>query len=154
MFDFFASRIAFADSLVERLKGKKKRLRSLSLKRAEKELELQCFGERLSNWPERLTSIPPRISSGSLKGITAEMFNENTELWKKRVPYYKTLDYQLAETRRFRNLLDMNAYLGGFAAAMIDEPVWVMNVVLVEAEINTLGVVGGLIGTYQNCVAS
>jgi hypothetical protein len=106
----------------------------------------------LSNWPERLTSIPPRISSGSLKGITAEMFNENTELWKKRVAYYKTLDYQLAEPGRFRNLLDMNAYLGGFAAAMIDDPVWVMNVVPVEAEINTLGVVfqRGLIGTYQN----
>jgi hypothetical protein len=78
------------------------------------------------------------------------MFNENTELWKKKVAYYKTLDYKLAEPGRFRNLLDMNAYLGGFAAAMIDEPVWVMNVVLVEAEINTLGVVGGLIGTYQN----
>ncbi|WJX79742.1 hypothetical protein P8452_62833 [Trifolium repens] len=40
------------------------------------------------------------------------MFNENTELWKKRVAYYKTLDYQLAEPGRFRNLLDMNAYLG------------------------------------------
>jgi hypothetical protein len=46
----------------------------------------------------------------------------------------------------------MNAYLGGFAAAMIDEPVWVMSVVPVEAEINTFGVVyeRGLIGTYQN----
>jgi hypothetical protein len=46
----------------------------------------------------------------------------------------------------------MNAYLGGFAAAMIDEPVWVMNVVPVESEINTLGFVyeRGLIGTYQN----
>lgn len=109
-------------------------------------------GGGLSNWPERLTSIPPRISSGSLEGITAEKFNENSELWKKRVAYYKTLDYQLAERGRYRNLLDMNAYLGGFAAALIDYPVWVMNVVPVEAEINTLGAVfeRGLIGTYQN----
>jgi hypothetical protein len=66
------------------------------------------------------------------------MFNENTELWKKRVAYYKTLDYQLAEPGRFRNLLDMNAYLGGFAAVMIDEPVWVMSVVPVEAEIKNI----------------
>ncbi|CAK8537550.1 unnamed protein product [Lathyrus sativus] len=46
----------------------------------------------------------------------------------------------------------MNAYFGGFAAAMIDNPVWVMNVVPVKAEINTLDVVfeRGLVGTYQN----
>lgn len=109
-------------------------------------------GGELSNWPERLTSIPPRVSSGSLEGITGEIFEENTALWKKRVAYYKTLDYQLAEPGRYRNLLDMNAYLGGFAAALIDDPVWVMNAVPVEAEINTLGVIyeRGLIGTYQN----
>ncbi|KAF7844670.1 putative methyltransferase PMT15 [Senna tora] len=27
----------------------------------------------------------------------------------------------------------MNAYLGGFAASLVDDPVWVMNVVPVEA---------------------
>ena len=109
-------------------------------------------GGELAKWPGRLTSVPPRISSGSLKGITAEMFKENTQLWKKRVAYYKTLDYQLAERGRYRNLLDMNAYLGGFAAALIDDPVWVMNIVPVEAETNTLGAIyeRGLIGTYQN----
>ncbi|KAG4992754.1 hypothetical protein JHK87_026211 [Glycine soja] len=61
----------------------------------------EVSGGELSNWPERLTSVPPRISSGSLKGITAEMFKENNELWKKRVAYYKTLDYQLAERGRY-----------------------------------------------------
>ncbi|KAL9315085.1 hypothetical protein ACSQ67_016086 [Phaseolus vulgaris] len=112
----------------------------------------EVSGGELSNWPDRLTSVPPRISSGSLKGITVDMFKENTELWKKRVAYYKTLDYQLAERGRYRNLLDMNAYLGGFAAALIDDPVWVMNTVPVEAELNTLGAIyeRGLIGTYQN----
>ncbi|KAF5744347.1 S-adenosyl-L-methionine-dependent methyltransferases superfamily protein isoform 1 [Tripterygium wilfordii] len=112
----------------------------------------EIAGGQLAKWPERSTSIPPRISSGSLGGITAEIFRENTELWKKRVAYYKTLDNQLAERGRYRNLLDMNANLGGFAAALVDDPVWVMNVVPVEAEINTLGVIyeRGLIGTYQN----
>ncbi|XP_008232735.1 PREDICTED: probable methyltransferase PMT15 [Prunus mume] len=112
----------------------------------------EIAGGELAKWPERLTSVPPRISSGSVTGITAEMFRDNTELWKKRVAYYKTLDYQLAEPGRYRNLLDMNAYLGGFAAALVQDPVWVMNIVPVEAEVNTLGVIyeRGLIGTYQN----
>ncbi|XP_045802129.1 probable methyltransferase PMT15 [Trifolium pratense] len=112
----------------------------------------EVAGGELSKWPKRLTSIPPRISSQSLNGITSEIFNENNELWKKRVAYYKTLDPQLAESGRYRNLLDMNSYLGGFAAALVDDPVWVMNIVPVEAEINTLGVIyeRGLIGTYQN----
>ncbi|CAL9007017.1 unnamed protein product [Prunus brigantina] len=112
----------------------------------------EIAGGELAKWPERLTSVPPRISSGSVTGITAEMFRDNTGLWKKRVAYYKTLDYQLAEPGRYRNLLDMNAYLGGFAAALVQDPVWVMNIVPVEAEVNTLGVIyeRGLIGTYQN----
>ncbi|TYG44455.1 hypothetical protein E1A91_D11G096600v1 [Gossypium mustelinum] len=113
----------------------------------------ETAGEQLAKWPERLNAIPPRISSGSLPGITETVFVENSELWKKRVEYYKTIDHQLAETGRYRNLLDMNAYLGGFAAALVDDPVWVMNIVPVEADqINTLGVVyeRGLIGAYQN----
>ncbi|XP_054793204.1 probable methyltransferase PMT15 [Prosopis cineraria] len=112
----------------------------------------EVSGGKLAKWPERLTSVPPRITRGSLNGITAEIFRENTELWKKRAAHYKAMDYQLAERGRHRNLLDMNSYLGGFAAALADDPVWVMNIVPVEAEINTLGVIyeRGLIGTYQN----
>ncbi|TXG62794.1 hypothetical protein EZV62_009788 [Acer yangbiense] len=111
----------------------------------------EMAGGQLAKWPERLTAIPPRIYSGSL-GITAENFRADTKLWKERVEYYKTFDGQLAQHGRYRNVLDMNSYLGGFAAALIDDPVWVMNVVPVEAQINTLGVIyeRGLIGTYQN----
>ncbi|KAF5731135.1 methyltransferase PMT15 isoform X1 [Tripterygium wilfordii] len=112
----------------------------------------ETAGGELAKWPERLNAISPRISRGLVKGVTPEVFTENTELWKKRVSYYKTLNNQLGQPGRYRNLLDMNAYLGGFAAAMTDDPVWVMNVVPAEAEINTLGVIyeRGLIGTYQN----
>ena len=112
----------------------------------------EVAGGELKKWPERVTAIPPRISSGSLNGITAEMFSDNTMLWRNRVAHYKNVDFQLAQRGRYRNLLDMNAYLGGFAAALVDDPVWVMNVVPVEAESNTLGVIyeRGLIGTYQN----
>ncbi|KAH7522687.1 hypothetical protein FEM48_Zijuj07G0165100 [Ziziphus jujuba var. spinosa] len=112
----------------------------------------EIAGGELAKWPERLNSIPPRISSGSLEEITAEIFIENTELWKQRVAHYKKVDHQLGEPGRYRNLLDMNSFLGGFAAALVDDPVWVMNIVPVEAESNTLGVIyeRGLIGTYQN----
>ncbi|KAJ6334918.1 hypothetical protein OIU78_011707 [Salix suchowensis] len=109
-------------------------------------------GGQLAKWAERLEAIPSRISGGSLEGVTANNFVENSRLWKKRVAYYKKVDFQLAKTGRYRNLLDMNAHLGGFAAALVDDPVWVMNVVPVQAKMNTLGVIfqRGLIGTYQN----
>lgn len=65
--------------------------------------------------------------------------------------YYKTVNRQLGKAGRYRNLLDMNAHLGGFAAALFKDPVWVMNMVPVEAKVNILGVIyeRGLIGTYQ-----
>lgn len=109
-------------------------------------------GGELTKWPARLNAIPPRISQGTVEGVTAEVFQNNGELWKKRVSYYKSVNSQLGQPGRYRNLLDMNAYLGGFAAALIKDPLWVMNVVPVEANVNTLGVVfeRGLIGTYQN----
>ncbi|XP_073000750.1 probable methyltransferase PMT16 isoform X2 [Typha latifolia] len=112
----------------------------------------QFAGGELKKWPERLTAVPPRINSGSLRGVTPEMFLQDTELWKKRVGYYKTVITQLGQKGRYRNLLDMNAQFGGFAAALIDDPVWVMNMVPTIAKFNTLGVIyeRGLIGAYQD----
>ncbi|KAK4803815.1 hypothetical protein SAY86_003632 [Trapa natans] len=112
----------------------------------------EVAGGQLAKWPERLTAVPPRINSRSLEGITADNFKGDTELWRRRVAHYKTLDRQLAERGRYRNLLDMNAHLGGFAAALAADPVWVMNVVTNHAQPNTLGIIyeRGLIGTYQD----
>ncbi|KAG6518894.1 probable methyltransferase PMT15 [Zingiber officinale] len=112
----------------------------------------EIAGGALQNWPQRLMAVPPRIASGSLDGVTAEMFLQDTELWKKRLGYYKAVINQLGQKGRYRNLLDMNAKFGSFAAALIDDPVWVMNVVPSEAKINTLGVIyeRGLIGIYQD----
>lgn len=112
----------------------------------------EISGGELANWPERLNAIPPRISKGTLPGITAEIFQRETALWERRVSYYKTVNNQLGLPGRYRNLLDMNAYLGGFAATLVQDPVWVMNVVPVEAKVNTLGAIyeRGLIGTYHS----
>ena len=50
-----------------------------------------------------------------------------------------------------RNLMDMNAHLGSFAAVLKDNPVWVMNVVP-EDGLNTLKIIydRGLIGSIHN----
>lgn len=109
-------------------------------------------GGELKKWPMRLNSIPPRISRGTVQGVTVDIFRQDSELWKQRVSYYKLVNNMLGRAGRYRNLLDMNANLGGFAAALIDLPVWVMNVVPVDVKVDTLGVIyeRGLIGTYQN----
>jgi len=109
-------------------------------------------GGPLAKFPARVTAIPPRIASGTIPNMTPEKFREDTKLWEKRVSYYqKHLVPPLAHGR-YRNIMDMNAGLGGFAAALVKEPVWVMNAMPPEAKDNTLGVIyeRGLIGTYQN----
>lgn len=112
----------------------------------------ETAGRALEIWPDRVNAVPPRVYLGTIKGVTSETFKEDSELWRKRLSYYKKVNNQIGKPGRYRNLLDMNAYLGGFAAALIDYPVWVMNVIPVQAKVNTLGVIyeRGLIGTYQD----
>ena len=47
--------------------------------------------------------------------------------------------------------MDMNAYYGGFASALMDKPLWVMNVVPSGGK-NTLPIIydRGLIGTFHD----
>lgn len=115
----------------------------------------ETAGGALKNWPQRLKATPPRIYKGTIKGVTSQTFSKDNELWNKRVSYYKKVNNQLGKAGRYRNLLDMNAYLGGFAAALIKYPVWVMNVVPVHAKVDTLGAIyeRGLIGTFHNWLA-
>ncbi|OMP02757.1 putative S-adenosyl-L-methionine-dependent methyltransferase protein [Corchorus olitorius] len=108
-------------------------------------------GGAVEKWPQRAFSVPPRISTGSIPGITAEKFREDNELWNERVAHYKKTIGPLP-TGRYRNIMDMNANLGGFAAAMSKYPAWVMNVVPANSDHDTLGVIyeRGFIGTYQD----
>ncbi|VYS47873.1 unnamed protein product [Arabidopsis thaliana] len=108
-------------------------------------------GGALEDWPNRAFAVPPRIIGGTIPDINAEKFREDNEVWKERISYYKQIMPELSRGR-FRNIMDMNAYLGGFAAAMMKYPSWVMNVVPVDAEKQTLGVIfeRGFIGTYQD----
>ncbi|MQM00159.1 hypothetical protein Taro_032892 [Colocasia esculenta] len=111
----------------------------------------EVAGGALKKWPERAFAVPPRITSGSIPGINAEKFHDDNNLWKERVTYYKKIIPPLPQGR-YRNVMDMNANLGGFAAALVKYPVWVMNVVPASSEHDTLGVIyeRGFIGTYQD----
>lgn len=111
----------------------------------------EVAGGALEKWPERAFSIPPRISRGSIPGITAKKFQEDNNMWKERLARYRNIIPPLAKGR-YRNVMDMNANLGGFAAALVKYPVWVMNVVPADSQKDTLGVIyeRGFIGTYQD----
>lgn len=105
----------------------------------------------LRNWPARLNHVPQRIKTGLIQGTTIASFKADTNLWQRRVLYYDT-KLKFLSSGKYRNIMDMNAGLGGFAAALNKYPMWVMNVVPFDLKPNTLSVVydRGLIGTYMN----
>lgn len=73
--------------------------------------------ERLSVYPESLIRL----------GISREQFATDTLYWQHQVQQYWML-MNVSKTE-IRNVMDMNALWGGFAAALNSYPVWVMNVV-------------------------
>ncbi|AQK54250.1 putative methyltransferase PMT15 [Zea mays] len=101
-------------------------------------------GGAVKRWPQRLTAVPPRVSRGTVRGVTARSFAQDTELWRRRVRHYKSVASQLEQKGRYRNVLDMNALAG--------DPLWVMNMVPTVANATTLGAIyeRGLIGSYQD----
>lgn len=102
----------------------------------------------LPKWPERLNSAPERLSD--VPGGSAGAFKHDQGKWKTRVKHYKKLLEALGSDK-IRNVMDMNTVYGGFAASLVKDPVWVMNVVSSYGA-NTLPVVydRGLIGTYHD----
>ncbi|GAB2217308.1 hypothetical protein Droror1_Dr00000480 [Drosera rotundifolia] len=102
----------------------------------------------MPKWPQRLSTAPLRaiqIKNGR------DVFEADSRRWTRRVTYYKnSLNVRLG-TPSIRNVMDMNAFLGGFAAAIISDPVWVMNVVPPRNPL-TLDIIydRGLIGVYHD----
>jgi len=99
-------------------------------------------------WPERLN-----VRYASVPGDSAynkEAFEADTKYWKQIVSevYFSDLPLNWSS---IRNIMDMNAGFGGFAAALIDQPLWVMNVVPIDQP-DTLPVIfnRGLIGAYHD----
>ncbi|KAJ6938562.1 methyltransferase PMT8 [Populus alba x Populus x berolinensis] len=105
-------------------------------------------GSGLAPWPARLTTPPPRLADF---GYSAEMFEKDTEVWQHRVENYWNLLSPKIQPDTLRNLMDMKANLGSFAAALKSKDVWVMNVVPEDGP-NTLKIIydRGLIGSAHN----
>lgn len=111
-------------------------------------------GGQLKAFPDRLNAVPPRISSGDVPGASVDAYQEDNRLWRKHVKAYKKVNKYL-DNGRYRNIMDMNAGFGSFAAAIDSPKLWVMNVVPTVAEKSMLSVVyeRGLIGIYHDwCV--
>lgn len=111
----------------------------------------EVAGGELKPFPERLNSVPPRIASGSISGVSVDSFEEDSKLWQKHLKAYKRIN-KIIDSGRYRNIMDMNAGLGGFAAALDSPKSWVMNLMPTIAEKDTLGVIfeRGLIGIYHD----
>ena len=54
-------------------------------------------------------------------------------IWHYRVAEYWKQMKSVIHRNSFRNIMDMNSNLGGFAAAVKDKDVWVMNVAPVNS---------------------
>lgn len=104
--------------------------------------------EYAPKWPDRLLVAPERVSM--VPGGNANAFKHDQSQWKVRVKQYHQLLPALG-SGEIRNVMDMNTYYGGFAAELINSPLWVMNVVSSYGA-NSLGVIydRGLIGTYHD----
>lgn len=92
----------------------------------------------LPPWPQRVNATLPRLKH---LNVSPEAYVADTEAWKGRVAAYWRLLGEKVPEGAFRNVLDMSAQLGGFAAALADKPVWVMNTVPPRGGPNTLTIV-------------
>lgn len=113
--------------------------------------------ERGSQWPEkwpaRLTNVPYWLSSSQV-GVygkpAPEDFAADNKHWKRVVSksYLNGLGIQWSNVR---NVMDMNSIYGGFAAALKDLNIWVMNVVSIDSA-DTLPIIyeRGLFGIYHD----
>ncbi|KAI4970530.1 hypothetical protein ZWY2020_001444 [Hordeum vulgare] len=105
-------------------------------------------GSELLPWPQRLTAPPPRLEE---IGISSKNFSKDNEIWNSRVAQYWKLMKSEIQKYSFRNVMDMNANLGGFAASLRKKDVWVMNVVpFMESGKLKIIYDRGLIGTIHN----
>ncbi|KAK9053777.1 hypothetical protein SSX86_024851 [Deinandra increscens subsp. villosa] len=104
-------------------------------------------------WPQRLESPPYWLKSSEV-GVygkpAPEDFTADYENWK-RVVSKSYLNGLGIDWSSVRNVMDMRAIYGGFAAAMKDLKIWVMNVVPLDSP-DTLPIIyeRGLFGIYHN----
>ncbi|GLT63168.1 hypothetical protein SLA2020_357490 [Shorea laevis] len=82
-------------------------------------------------------------------GISKEEFDLDANFWQDQIlHYWKLMNVSKTEVR---NVMDMNAFVGGFAVALNKFPVWVVNIVPMSMQ-NTLSAIydRGLIGAFHD----
>ncbi|KAH0927566.1 hypothetical protein HID58_019822 [Brassica napus] len=95
------------------------------------EMRSSSLAERLSKYPETLRN----------KGISEDEYTSDTVFWREQVKqYWRFMSINETEVR---NVMDMNAFIGGFASAMDSYPVWVMNIVPATMNETLSGVLRG-----------
>ncbi|CAL9235496.1 unnamed protein product [Arabidopsis halleri] len=103
-------------------------------------------------WPERVETAPEWLDSqeGVYGKPAPEDFTADQEKWKTIVSKSYLNDMGI-DWSNVRNVMDMRAVYGGFAAALKDLKLWVMNVVPVDAP-DTLPIIyeRGLFGIYHD----
>ncbi|XP_019421795.1 PREDICTED: probable methyltransferase PMT27 [Lupinus angustifolius] len=103
-------------------------------------------------WPHRLHKAPYWLNNSQLgiyKKPAATDFSEDSERWKNVVDELSNIGITWSNVR---NVMDMKAVYGGFAAALRDLPaVWVFNVVNIDSP-DTLPIIyeRGLFGIYHD----
>ncbi|GMH17149.1 hypothetical protein Nepgr_018990 [Nepenthes gracilis] len=111
------------------------------------------YGANISTWPERLHHPPDRLQSVDLDAYISrkEIFKAESKYWEEIIRSYINAFHW--KELSLRNVMDMRAGFGGFAAALHDLQVdcWVMNVVPISG-FNTLPVIydRGLIGVVHD----
>ncbi|EPS68791.1 hypothetical protein M569_05965 [Genlisea aurea] len=116
-------------------------------------LPVEGYGSNVTAWPERLHNPPERLQSIQFDAYISrnELFRAESRYWKEIIDgYVRVLHWKQF---KMRNVLDMKAGFGGFAAALIENKLdcWVLNVVPVSGP-NTLPVIydRGLIGVIHD----
>ncbi|CAH9065239.1 unnamed protein product, partial [Cuscuta europaea] len=111
------------------------------------------YGANVTNWPARLKDPPDRLQSIKFDAYISrkELFRAELKYWVEIIEgYVRAMHWKKF---KLRNVLDMRAGFGGFAAALIDSnfDCWVLNVVPVSGP-NTLPVIydRGLIGVLHD----
>ncbi|GJP55483.1 hypothetical protein CLOM_g14435 [Closterium sp. NIES-68] len=100
-------------------------------------------------WPRRLKAPPPRVA---LTDVDTDAYKKMNKVWAERVDAYWALLADRVQPDSVRNVLDMNAGLGSFAAALTAaKPVWVMTAVP-PTDAHALEVIydRGLLGVYHD----
>ncbi|KAH6800038.1 S-adenosyl-L-methionine-dependent methyltransferases superfamily protein [Perilla frutescens var. hirtella] len=111
------------------------------------------YGANITNWPARLHSLPYRLFGIKTDADVSRepLYRADSLYWNAIVGGYTSV-FKINEMK-IRNVMDMKAGYGGFAAALLDSKAnsWVMNVVPVSGP-NTLPVIydRGLVGVMHD----